>query len=114
MSGDHATFGTAPGGAYVSSEGIVQQGVTEVDVESVASAVTWLDGLKSYIQTRLIPDTGKMMITQGDTQVWFGWLEQHEQGRGPAQLVREGDHRVLPVVGAVARRREPSHRCVLK
>jgi hypothetical protein len=33
------------GGPHVSPDGIVDQGVTEIDVESVSTAVDWLDGL---------------------------------------------------------------------
>lgn len=82
MSGDHQYFGTAPGQPYVSPDGIVDQGVTEVDVDSVANAVSWLDGLKSYVQTHLIPDTAKMTITQGDTELWFGGLDSTSQVAG--------------------------------
>ena len=82
MSGDHQYFGTAPGHPYVSPDGIVEQGVTEIDVDSVATAVSWLDGLKSYVQTHLVPDTAKMIITQSDTELWFGGLDSTSQVAG--------------------------------
>jgi hypothetical protein len=72
-------FGSAPSGPYTTPEGIVQQGVTEVDVETLASAVAWLDGLKSYIQTHLIPDCSRMTITKDDTDLWFGGLDSAGQ-----------------------------------
>jgi hypothetical protein len=74
VSGD-SYFGTAPNSSYVSPEGIAQRAVTEVDVESLESATGWLDGLKSYIETHLVPDTNKMTITQGDSELWFGGLD---------------------------------------
>ena len=75
MSGE-SYFGTAPvSGSYVSPEGIALSAVTEVDVESLESASGWLDGLKSYIETHLVPDANKMTITQGDSELWFGGLD---------------------------------------
>src|SRR5213082_1318941 len=58
------------------ADGIDQRGVTtNVHIESVAKAVDWLDGLKHYIQDRLIPDVGKMTLTKGDADLWFGGLD---------------------------------------
>jgi hypothetical protein len=76
------TFGTAPGRPSVSPEGIVIQGVTEVDVETLAAAVSWLDGLRSYVQTHLIPDAGKLTITKDDADLWFGGLDSAPQVSG--------------------------------
>jgi hypothetical protein len=59
---------TAPD--LITSQGVV----TEVDIESVAAAAPWLDGLKHYIQERLIPDVGKMAITNDDIELLFGGL----------------------------------------
>ena len=80
--GGNESFGSAPTGPYTTPDGIVQQGVTEVDVETLASAVAWLDGLKSYIQTHLIPDCAKMTITKDESDLWFGGLDSTNQVSG--------------------------------
>ena len=70
------------GEPYVSPDGIVQQGVTEIDVDSLASAAGWLDGLRSYIQTHLIPDTATMTITKDMSDLYFGLLDSSGQVAG--------------------------------
>jgi hypothetical protein len=55
------------------ADGIAERGVvTEVDIQSVAAAVPWLQGLKDYVQERLIPDTAKMVVTKDQIDLNFG------------------------------------------
>jgi hypothetical protein len=55
------------------NDGITQAGVTtKVDVDSLESVVPWLQGLRDYIQDRLIPDSAKMALTDDLSKLYFG------------------------------------------
>jgi hypothetical protein len=72
VSGDEYTLGQTQ---YTTQDGIAAQGVvTHIDIESINAAIPWLDGLKQYIQDHLVPDVGKMTITNDDFTILFGQL----------------------------------------
>jgi hypothetical protein len=48
---------------------IAKQGVvTSVDLSSLEGCPPWLDGLKSYIEEKLIPSMSKLHVSQTDTE----------------------------------------------
>src|SRR5689334_20663719 len=47
---------------------IAKQGVTTVDISALEQAPPQLDGLKSYIQERLIPSMAKLHVSQTEQQ----------------------------------------------
>jgi hypothetical protein len=48
---------------------IAKQGVvTSVDISSLEGCPPWLDGLKSYVQEKLIPSMSKLHVSQTETE----------------------------------------------
>jgi len=57
-------------------DGIVEQGVkTQVDLDSVAQTAPWLQGLKDYVEQRLIPDAATMVLTNDLQDLYFGKVD---------------------------------------
>lgn len=81
--GDDGGYTLGSAQQCTTSDHITPQGVvTEVDIESVAAAAPWLDGLNNYIQDHLIPDVGKMMVSSDDIPIWFGGLSSAQDVAG--------------------------------
>jgi hypothetical protein len=47
-------------------------GPTEVDVDTLALAIPWLEGLKTYLQTTLMKEVVRMAVTDQQSKVIFG------------------------------------------
>jgi len=45
---------------------------TEVDIDSLAATIPWLEGLKNYVQTTLMNEVARMAITGNQATVIFG------------------------------------------
>jgi hypothetical protein len=86
--GDDVTAKWIAGGGLEMSHGVT----TEVDIDSLAQAVAWLDGLKNYIQDRLLPETAKLLLTGGQTTQIFGELQSTGTGQTGGPGVADKHH----------------------